>query len=166
MFKMTREIYEKRMSKLFEGRPVQYCTIRITKKTLPTTAKDVVNITKVPCIITQNRPVITSNFSPSTNSNTYTRSMSFTYEIEKKYLENKVFGDGIPLKIELMLIPPDLGGYYLTEIVPRSSSTIDEEGYGNIDYSDCKVLFGDYIDGSYRETIEFITYKVTTYTAV
>ena len=161
---MTREIYEKRMSKLLEGRPVQYCTVRIARKSSPT-ANDVINITNVPCIITQNRPEITSNYNPTTSITTYTRSMSFIYEIDKSYLENKVFGDGVALKIENMLIPTELGGYYLTEIIAKSSSTIDEEGYGNLTYTNGKVLYGDYTDGSYRQRIEFITYKITTFTA-
>ena len=162
---MTKEIYEKRMSKLFEGRPVQYCTVRIAKKSSPT-ANDIITLTNVPCIITQNRPEITVNFDPATQSNVYTRSMAFTYEIEKSYLENKVFGDGVALKIESMLIPTELGGYHLTEIIAKSSSKIDEEGYGNLTLTNGKVLYGDYTDGSYRQRIEFITYKITTYTVV
>ena len=150
------------MSKLLEGRPVQYCTIRIAKKSSPT-AKDVIILPKVPCIITQNKPVITSSYNGVTT--TYTRSLSFTYEIEKSYLENKVFGDGAKLLIESMLLPEEFGGYYLTEISSKSSSIIDEEGYGGINYTNGKVLYGDYTDGSYRQKIEFITYKITTFTA-
>ena len=165
MFKMTREIYEERMSKLFKDRSIQYCNIRvINSSTTPTPPNNLILLTNVPCRILVNDPKVNELFNSTNGTITRTRVISYTFMIEKQYLEGKTFPNGSILSIESMMASFQMGGYFKTNIVPKSSNVLNEEGLawtGN--YDDYPVLFGDYSDGAYRNYISFTTYKATTF---
>ena len=142
----NRNKYMRIMDKLYENRPKELVTFAIRKTS--TTPSIVCTIFDLEAII--NVTTVDNVYDKSTNSYLITKKVSYT--IRKSLLEDKLFSDGTVVNIQRLLSDSANGGYNLLNIIPKSSTVLDEEGYV---YPLTSVSYGEYSDGGFREFITF-----------
>ena len=167
MLGWNRGKYERLMGKIFKDRPTQLCTFNVVKSKIGNPYSVVSVSFNVPCII--NIETIKETIKNASETSTPTVARTVSYIVEKKYLEGKVFSNGTPVEIQKLMTHKSLSKYWGVQIVPVQSTVIDEEGMipfntvtvngGNVFYGG-DVSYGDFLDGAYRNYIEFVCYEV------
>ena len=142
----NRNKYMRVMDKIYENRPKQLVTFAIRKTSA--TPSITCNLTNLEAII--NITTVDNVYDKSTNTYLITKKVSYT--IRKALLEGKLFSDGSVVNIQNLLSDSANGGYNLLNIIPKSSTVLDEEGYI---YPLTAVSYGEYSDGGFREFITF-----------
>lgn len=142
----NRNKYMRVMDKIYENRPKQLVTFAIRKTSA--TPSITCNLTNLEAII--DIKTVDNVYDKSTNTYLITKKVSYT--IRKALLEGKLFSDGSVVNIQNLLSDSANGGYNLLNIIPKSSTVLDEEGYV---YPVTAVSYGEYSDGGFREFITF-----------